>query len=177
MNWYGRLVRLRPLNVASGLRPTDSTHARSSETNQPPEFPRRGCRKRRSVLPPDSALCLAGRAALARELARVLIETARPFGITILRNDIRELEGLQIVGLDDLWASQFRPELALGRLDLRRAAVVLSHNPDTVICRDGTAMKGGSCRDIRTGDSASRRFFPRRCCRFATGGTPPGNLR
>ena len=66
------------------------------------------------------------------ELARVPIETVAPFGITILRNDIREVEGLQIVGLDDLWASQFRPELALGRLDPRRAALVLSHNPDTV---------------------------------------------
>jgi predicted MPP superfamily phosphohydrolase len=66
------------------------------------------------------------------ELARVLIETVAPFGITILRNDIREVEGLQIAGLDDLWASQFRPELALGRLDPRRAALVLSHNPDTV---------------------------------------------
>jgi predicted MPP superfamily phosphohydrolase len=66
------------------------------------------------------------------ELARVLVETMAPFGITILRNDIREVEGLQIVGLDDLWASQFRPELALGRLDPRRAALVLSHNPDSV---------------------------------------------
>jgi predicted MPP superfamily phosphohydrolase len=66
------------------------------------------------------------------ELARALIETLAPFGISVLRNDIRDVEGLQIAGLDDLWAGQFRPELALGRLDPRRAALVLSHNPDTV---------------------------------------------
>ena len=39
---------------------------------------------------------------------------------------------MQIVGFDDLWADQFRPGPALRRLDSRRAALVLSHNPDTV---------------------------------------------
>jgi predicted MPP superfamily phosphohydrolase len=66
------------------------------------------------------------------ELARALIDTVAPFGIAVLRNQICEVEGLQIVGLDDWWARRFRPAQAFARLDLRRAAVVLSHNPDTV---------------------------------------------
>jgi predicted MPP superfamily phosphohydrolase len=65
------------------------------------------------------------------ELALRVIETVRPFGITVLRNQIHDVDGLQIAGLDDLWAKQFRPEV-LTHLDPRRAAVVLSHNPDTV---------------------------------------------
>ena|SRR5437867_226327 len=66
------------------------------------------------------------------ELAERLVQTVRPFGITVLRNEICEIDALQIAGLDDWWAKKFRPERALPRLDPRRAAMVLSHNPDTV---------------------------------------------
>ena len=61
-----------------------------------------------------------------------MVDLVQPLGITVLRNDVREIEGLQIVGLDDLWAEQFGPREPLRRLDTRRAALVLSHNPDTV---------------------------------------------
>jgi len=61
-----------------------------------------------------------------------VVDTVQQFGITVLRNDISDVEGLQIVGLDDLWAKQFHAAPVLARLESRRAAVVLSHNPDTV---------------------------------------------
>ena len=84
-----------------------------------------------------------------------------PFGITILRNDILEVEGLQIARLDDLWASRFRPELALGRPDPGRAAVVLSHNPDTVDLPgwngyEGWVLSGTCSRCPSTSDRRSR---------------------
>jgi uncharacterized protein len=66
------------------------------------------------------------------ELAQRVVETVQPFGITVLRNEVREIEGLQIAGLDDLWAKRFDPFRPLRSLDGRRAALVLSHNPDTV---------------------------------------------
>ena len=66
------------------------------------------------------------------EVARQVVDIVQSLGITVLRNEVREVEGLQIAGLDDLWADQFRPAQALRRLDPRRAALVLSHNPDTV---------------------------------------------
>jgi uncharacterized protein len=66
------------------------------------------------------------------ELAQRVVETVQPFGITVLRNEVREIEGLQIAGLDDLWAKRFDPFRPLHSLDGRRAALVLSHNPDTV---------------------------------------------
>lgn len=66
------------------------------------------------------------------EVARQVVETVQPLGIAVLRNEVRDVEGLQIAGLDDLWARQFAPREPLRRLDERRAALVLSHNPDTV---------------------------------------------
>ncbi len=52
-------------------------------------------------------------------------------GISVLRNTQVEIAGLQIVGLDDLWAGRFVPETAFKSVDLARPALVLSHNPDT----------------------------------------------
>lgn len=66
------------------------------------------------------------------EIAARIVDTVRPFGITVLRNHIAEVDGLQIVGFDDLWAKQFHPEDALSTLDRSRAVIGLSHNPDTV---------------------------------------------
>jgi uncharacterized protein len=65
------------------------------------------------------------------EVAQQVVDIVQSFGITVLRNEVREVEGLQIAGLDDLWANAFRPSRALRQLDGSRAAIVLSHNPDT----------------------------------------------
>ena len=65
------------------------------------------------------------------EIAARVASTARECGITVLRNETREIEGLQIAGLDDLWARSFEPASVLDRVDRSRAALVLSHNPDT----------------------------------------------
>lgn len=53
-------------------------------------------------------------------------------GIRMLRNTVFDAEGLQIVGLDDLWGGRFDAPTALGALDRDRAMLALSHNPDTV---------------------------------------------
>ena len=52
-------------------------------------------------------------------------------GLTLLRNQVYDLEGLDIVGLDDCWGTNFHPERAFAELLPGRPAVVLSHNPDT----------------------------------------------
>ncbi len=66
------------------------------------------------------------------EVAARVVAALQPFGVAVLRNEVREVAGLQVVGLDDFWGTQFQPELAFAALDQTRAAVVLSHNPDTV---------------------------------------------
>ncbi|HEX5831848.1 MAG TPA: metallophosphoesterase [Gemmatimonadaceae bacterium] len=65
------------------------------------------------------------RGSSAMEVTRVL----RDAGVDVLRNDVRDVDGLLITGLDDLWS---------GRMDVTRAigpvrgapAVALCHNPD-----------------------------------------------
>ncbi len=66
------------------------------------------------------------------EVAARLAAQLRGAGVHILRNEVKEVAGLQIVGLDDLWGNQFDPVRGLASLDRSRAAIVLSHNPDTV---------------------------------------------
>jgi uncharacterized protein len=53
-------------------------------------------------------------------------------GIEILRNRSAEVDALQIVGFDDLWAHEFTPAKALADTDRTRPMIALSHNPDTV---------------------------------------------
>jgi predicted MPP superfamily phosphohydrolase len=66
------------------------------------------------------------------EIAARVVEAINPFGITVLRNQVSEIDGVQVAGLDDLWAKRFDLAPVVARLDPRRAAIVLSHNPDTV---------------------------------------------
>jgi predicted MPP superfamily phosphohydrolase len=66
------------------------------------------------------------------EIAAEVASLMESFGITVLRNTVRDVEGLRVAGLDDLWAGQFRPQTALPAVAARGASIVLSHNPDTV---------------------------------------------
>jgi hypothetical protein len=65
------------------------------------------------------------------EVADGIAELAAAAGVHILRNEAANIGGLQIVGLDDLWAHRFEPARALARWRPDHAALVLSHNPDT----------------------------------------------
>jgi uncharacterized protein len=64
-------------------------------------------------------------------IAARLSDQLRALGVLILRNEVTEIAGLQVVGMDDLWARRFDPVAAFARFDPKRPALVLSHNPDT----------------------------------------------
>lgn len=66
------------------------------------------------------------------DVADRLVRRLTDLGVTVLRNEHRIVAGLQVVGLDDLWANQFEPAAVLPRLDAARPTVVLCHNPDAV---------------------------------------------
>ncbi|MFO1020232.1 MAG: hypothetical protein U0903_06000 [Planctomycetales bacterium] len=52
--------------------------------------------------------------------------------IRVLRNEVREVDGLQVAGLDDLWGPNFSRSQVLRSVDWSEAALTLCHNPDGV---------------------------------------------
>ena len=53
-------------------------------------------------------------------------------GVRLLRNERLDAAGIQLIGMDEGWARRFHPAKALAGYDPRRAALAMSHNPDTV---------------------------------------------
>lgn len=51
-------------------------------------------------------------------------------GITLLKNGMTEIEGLNFTGLDDYWGLNFKPVEILGAINKSKANIVLCHNPD-----------------------------------------------
>lgn len=108
-------------------------------------------------------------------------------GATVLRNEVREVGGIQFAGLGDYWSPEFvRSDLvrlssggarrALASLKSDVPTVVLCHNPDAV-------GEAGICDGVRGwvlvghthgGGSAGCRFCRRRCCRSGVGGMRRG---
>jgi uncharacterized protein len=66
------------------------------------------------------------------EMADRIVAIMRGLGVRILRNEVADVAGVQIVGMDDLWGGRFQVVQALAAVDPRRAALALTHNPDTV---------------------------------------------
>lgn len=64
----------------------------------------------------------------AHELYKRLEEA----GITVLRNEVVNVGGLQIAGLDELWAKRCDPVRTFAQLDPVLPALALVHNPDAV---------------------------------------------
>jgi predicted MPP superfamily phosphohydrolase len=63
--------------------------------------------------------------------ADFIVSLCKDAGLTMLRNDVATVGGLQIAGLDDLWSGQFDLDRTLRRLDPALPAIAVSHNPDT----------------------------------------------
>jgi predicted MPP superfamily phosphohydrolase len=63
-------------------------------------------------------------------VASQVVEILEESGIEMLRNSAIEVSGLNIIGIDDYWATNFKPELAFENYDSSTANLVLCHNPD-----------------------------------------------
>ncbi|PCH98645.1 MAG: phosphoesterase [Bacteroidetes bacterium] len=51
-------------------------------------------------------------------------------GIALLRNDQTQISGLNFIGFDDYWATNFNPEAVMTKYDTGKANILLCHNPD-----------------------------------------------
>ena len=94
------------------------------------------------------------------DIATGLATKLQASGVRILRNEIVEVAGLQIVGLDDPWAGQFNPHRAFATLDASRPALALSHNPDTVDFFGWNAYKGWILSGHTHGGQCKPPFLP-----------------
>jgi len=63
-------------------------------------------------------------------VARSIVESLEHEGVTVLRNEAIELNGLNFLGIDDLWGINFYPENATDKYDPTKANIALCHNPD-----------------------------------------------
>ncbi len=94
------------------------------------------------------------------EVADRIVELVSAAGVRILRNEIAEVGGLHIVGMDDLWGGRFDPVRALGRLDPQAAAVALSHNPDSADRQGWGDYQGWILAGHTHGGQCKLPFFP-----------------
>jgi len=53
-------------------------------------------------------------------------------GIQMLRNEQKDLNGLNFIGIDDYWATNFNPSKVLSKINPKQANITLCHNPDVV---------------------------------------------
>lgn len=64
------------------------------------------------------------------EVANSIIKILENSGVSILRNESENIEGLNIIGFDDFWGTNYNPEKALENLNNAEPNLVLCHNPD-----------------------------------------------
>ncbi len=94
------------------------------------------------------------------QVAQRIAALATDAGVRVLRNERVEIEGLHVIGLDDLWAEQFDLLTGLRALPDRAAAIVLSHNPDTVDLPGWGAYSGWVLSGHTHGGQCKPPFLP-----------------
>jgi len=94
------------------------------------------------------------------EIADRVAEIMTANGVVMLRNQVHEVAGLQIVGLDDLWGDRFDPVSAFKACDPARAAIALSHNPDTVDLPGWAGFQGWILSGHTHGGQCKPPFLP-----------------
>ncbi len=93
---------------------------------------------------------------IAERLSEILART----GIRMLHNEIGEVDGLQIIGLDDLWADRFDVMKALRNYQPERPAITLSHNPDSVDLDGWDSFRGWILSGHTHGGQCKPPFLP-----------------
>lgn len=64
------------------------------------------------------------------EVADKISEKLSSSGMHILRNESVELNGLNFIGFDDYYGTNFNPDKAINSFDSSKATIALCHNPD-----------------------------------------------
>jgi predicted MPP superfamily phosphohydrolase len=92
-------------------------------------------------------------------VAEQVVAEAERAGVRILRNETHTVAGLDVVGVDDLWADRSDPAAAFrGRASA--AAIVLVHNPDTADQRRWPPYRGWMLAGHTHGGQCRPPFLP-----------------
>jgi predicted MPP superfamily phosphohydrolase len=94
------------------------------------------------------------------DAASQLCDALGRIGVAVLRNESRDVGGLQIVGIDDLWGPFFQPERMLAAIDWDRPSLVLCHNPDAVDLPIWSGYRGWTLSGHTHGGQCKPPFLP-----------------
>ena len=78
----------------------------------------------------------------ANKAANQLSSGLEKLDVRVLRNELVQVDGLQVVGVDDLYSTRFAPAMALSTFDQTRPGIALCHNPDSVDQRAMQSFRG-----------------------------------
>jgi predicted MPP superfamily phosphohydrolase len=84
----------------------------------------------------------------------------RNLGVTVLVNAVSAVDGLQFVGLGDVWGGQFNPAQAFAQLVPNQPAIAMSHNPDTLDMAGWEPFRGWVLSGHTHGGQCKPPFLP-----------------
>lgn len=93
-------------------------------------------------------------------VAEALKGRLKELGIRVLQNEFELVEGLQLVGVDDLWGPNFVVMDMLAKLDKTRPTVTLCHNPDAVDLPEMAQLPGWVLSGHTHGGQVKPPFLP-----------------
>ena len=94
------------------------------------------------------------------EIADDLSHRLNRIGITVLRNDQAIVDGLTVIGVDDLWSGRLDLESMSKSLTAAGAKMVLCHNPDAVDLPDWSDYQGWILAGHTHGGQCKPPFLP-----------------
>jgi predicted MPP superfamily phosphohydrolase len=95
-----------------------------------------------------------------KDVADALARRLFAVGVHVLRNECRPIDGLQLVGIDDLWSPCFHPEAVVPKVDWKQPTLTLCHNPDAVDLRRLAACRGWILSGHTHGGQCKPPFLP-----------------
>jgi predicted MPP superfamily phosphohydrolase len=94
------------------------------------------------------------------EIADRLAARLAGVGVQLLRNASRDVAGLRLMGIDDKWGPNFRPDIALRGLSTDEPALVLCHNPDVADWPTWAGYRGWMLSGHTHGGQCKPPFLP-----------------
>lgn len=94
------------------------------------------------------------------EVANTIHDILDSSHIHILRNEQIESEGLHIIGIDDYWGTNFKPEPLMEGIDHKKANITLCHNPDVCDLPIWNGYKGWILSGHTHGGQVKPPFLP-----------------